>query len=198
LAPATARAARAHAFVDPWLERVLPPRETSPRRLHAAMHEAVWSGGAGRAPSLLSRLVAGNEGAGESELGGRFAAALALVQCAGAAQADGRGTAILAGDALLTLAFETLARAPAADAGVAMRLMSLLAAATGSAHGIIGAEAEGRPTAALFRAAAMGGAVLAGIEGDLEHWARLGERAGQAVPPGGVLDLAAVERLDLI
>ena len=106
----------------------------------------------------------------------------------------GQATAILVGDALLTLAFETLANAPVRRAPVAFRLMGLLTAATGSSHGVIGGQAlelEPHPveleiyhrhkTAALFRAAAAGGAICCGADADVSRWARIGELIGCAL-----------------
>ena len=150
----------------------------------------------------------------DDELVGRFCAALELVHCASLAQDDlpcfddaetrrgapachiehGAATAILAGDALLALAFETLARAPSARAADSGRLIALLAAAVGSTEGVIGGQAlELEPvvnlaryhrykTAALFRAAAEGGAIAAGAApGDVDRAAHLGELFGCAV-----------------
>jgi geranylgeranyl diphosphate synthase, type II len=195
--------AEAHAFVEDWLVRALPPRDAPPRRLHCAMHEAVFPGGR-RARPLLCRLVADLHGGGDSELVGRFAAALELVHCASRVQDDpqshaahGQATVILAGDALLTLAFETLANAPAHAASIGFRLLGLLASATGGAHGVIGAQAmelEPSPgegdvarrlqTVALLRAAAIGGAILGGADGETARWARVGELVGLALRAG--------------
>jgi farnesyl diphosphate synthase len=160
--------------------RVLPPADAPPRRLHAAMHAAVFPGkasngsgasnggagtGTGGARALVCPSLAKLHG-GAGELAGRFAAAVELIGCAARVHAEladlpdddrRRASAILAGDALLTLAFETLAHAPPDDAPLALRLMSLLAAATGSAHGVIGGD-----DAALARAASAGAALLAG------------------------------------
>lgn len=181
------RLLQAHAFVEDWLLRVLPPRDAAPRRLHCAMHEAVFAGDRGARP-MICPLVAERIGGGDDELVGRFSAALELVHCAARVQDDaqshdvhGQATAILAGDALLTLAFATLAHAPARVAPVAFRLMGVLATATGGSHGVIGARAMDRETVALFRAAAVGGAILGGAESDSDRWARVGERVGAAV-----------------
>jgi geranylgeranyl diphosphate synthase type II len=195
------RLAEAHAFVEDWLARVLPPRDAPPRRLHCAMHEAVFPAGRRTLP-MLCRLVADVHGGGDSELVGRFAAALELVHCASRVQDDlqshaahGQATAILIGDALLTLAFETLANAPAQET-IAFRLMGLLASATGGSHGVICAQAmelERSPdedvprrlaTVALLRAAAIGGAIISGADGETAHWARVGELVGEAVRSG--------------
>jgi geranylgeranyl diphosphate synthase type II len=177
------------------------------------MHDAVFPGGR-RARPILCRLVADRYGNGDHEMVGRFAAAIELVHCASLVQDDlpcfddaatrrgmpachvvyGAATAILVGDALLTLAFETLANAPSRRAPVAFRLMGLLTSATGSSHGVIGGQAlelEPHPveleiyhrhkTAALFRAAAAGGAIICGAESDVPRWARVGELIGCAL-----------------
>jgi geranylgeranyl diphosphate synthase type II len=72
--------------------------------------------------------------------------------------------------------------------------MGLLTAATGSSHGVIGGQAlelEPHPveleiyhrhkTAALFRAAAAGGALCCGADNDVSRWARIGELIGCAL-----------------
>ena len=205
--------ARAQSFVEEWLMRALPTRDAPPARLHGAMHDAVFPGGR-RARPLLCRLVADSYGGGDDEMVGRLAASLELVHCASLVQDDlpcfddagtrrglpachvvyGPATAILVGDALLALAFETMANAPARRAPVAFRLMGLLTAAAGSSHGVIGGQAlelEPHPveleiyhrhkTAALFRAAAAGGAICCGVEADVSRWARIGELIGCAL-----------------
>ena len=202
-----------HAFVEEWLLRALPPRDAPPTRLHGAMHDAVFPGGR-RARPLLCRLVAERYGAADDEMVGRMAAAVELVHCASLVQDDlpcfdnaptrrglpsshvvyGEATAILVGDALLTLAFETLSNAPVRKAQIAFRLMGVLTAATGSSNGIIGGQAlelephaldlghyHRQKTAALFRAAAAGAAICCGAEPDVSRWARLGELMGCAL-----------------
>ncbi len=204
---------QARSFVDEWLLRVLPEREKPPSRLHDAMKYAVIPGG-GRARPLLCRLVADVYGGGDEELVGRMAAAVELVHCASLVQDDlpcfddasmrrgrpvchkeyGEATAILVGDALLTLAFETLANAAPRQAATAFRLVHLLTNATGSENGIIGGQAlelephevdlhlyHRQKTAALFRAAAAGGAICCGVESEVARWARIGELIGVAL-----------------
>jgi geranylgeranyl diphosphate synthase type II len=203
----------ARASVEEWLLRVLPAREIPPTRLHDAMKSAVIPGG-GRARPLLCRLVADVYGGGDDELVGRMAAAVELVHCASLVQDDlpcfddaairrgrpvchkeyGEATAILVGDALLTLAFETLANASPSRASTAFRLIGLLTSATGSSNGVIGGQAleleplevdlgmyHRQKTAALFRAAAAGGAICCGEEAEVSRWARIGELIGVAL-----------------
>ena len=204
--------ARCQATVEEWLGRVLPPRDLPPTRLHAAMYDAVFPGGR-RARPLLCMLIAERYGHFDDELVCRMAAAVELVHCASLVQDDlpcfddadtrrglpachkvyGESTAILVGDALLTLAFETLAAAPPSRSASAFRLLGLLTSAAGSQHGIIGGQAlelepgveithyHRQKTAALFRAAAAGAAVAARVETDVARWARVGELIGCAL-----------------
>jgi geranylgeranyl diphosphate synthase type II len=221
--------AQAHVFVEEWLLRVLPTRDAPPARLHGAMHDAVFPGGR-RARPLLARLVADRYGHGEDELVGRLAAAVELVHCASLVQDDlpqfddaatrrgqpachvvyGQATAILVGDALLTLAFETLANAPARRAPVAFRLVGVLTAAAGSSQGVIGGQAlelEPHPveleiyhrhkTAALFRAAAAGAAICSGADSDVSRWARVGELIGCALQLRDDIDDVGAAAVDI-
>jgi geranylgeranyl diphosphate synthase, type II len=108
----------------------------------------------------------------------------------------GEAAAILAGDALLTLAFETLATAPVStDRRVAM--IGEIAGAAGTVNGMVGGqvadlEAEGKQvnpemleyihrskTAALIRASVTAGALSAGASGeDTQRLRRFGEAIG--------------------
>jgi geranylgeranyl diphosphate synthase type II len=205
-------AEEARTFIEDWLDRVLPVPGTPPARLHVAMREAVFPGGKRARPGLV-RLVAETYSAGDRELVGRMAAAVELVHCASLVHDDlpafdnaaerrgkpschamfGEATGILVGDALLTLAFESLAGAPEEDAVLAMQLVRLLAEATGSRAGIIGGQGlelqtnvdvntyHAQKTSALFRAAAAGGALAAGRPDEMARWARFGELIGRAL-----------------
>jgi geranylgeranyl diphosphate synthase type II len=107
-------------------------------------------------------------------------------------------TAILAGDALLTLAFETLANAPIEPAR-RVAILSHVAASAGTVNGMVGGqvadiEAEGRSilpaeleyihrskTAALIRASVVAGAIGGGAsDKDVERLKRFGETIGWA------------------
>src|SRR5690606_25444397 len=95
--------------------------------------------------------------------------------------AYGEATAVLAGDALLALAFETLAAAPAHEPAHVVAALRELAHAAGAAQ-LVGGQADDlafdrarvdtawvdavhrRKTAALFAAAVTGGARLAGAD----------------------------------
>src|SRR2546429_7381913 len=110
----------------------------------------------------------------------------------------GEAIAILAGDALLTLAFETVGATPAAAERRAA-ILSEVAAAAGTINGMVGGqvadiEAEGKPvdpqmleyihrskTAALIRASITAGALCAGAASeDVNRLRRFGETIGWA------------------
>lgn len=107
-------------------------------------------------------------------------------------------TAILAGDALLTLAFETLANAPI-DAARRVAILSHVGASAGTVWGMVGGqvadiEAEGRTieaaeleyihrskTAALIRASVVAGAIGGGADDEnIARMKRFGETIGWA------------------
>lgn len=102
----------------------------------------------------------------------------------------GEPLAVLAGDAMIVLAFETLARAASAAPERLGRLIEIVARGAGSPHGIIAGQAweseERIPiityrrakTAALFEAAAAAGAVSAGADG--APYLLFGQRIGEA------------------
>jgi geranylgeranyl diphosphate synthase, type II len=110
----------------------------------------------------------------------------------------GEAIAILAGDALLTLAFETLAKSPI-DPQRGIQIVSEVARAAGTVHGMIGGqvadlEAERKPielmalefihrskTAALIRTSIVAGAIAGGAEEqDVERLRSFGEYIGWA------------------
>jgi geranylgeranyl diphosphate synthase type II len=110
----------------------------------------------------------------------------------------GEATAILAGDALLTLAFESLANA-SIDPGRRVAILSHVAASAGTVNGMVGGqvadlEAEGRAiqpadleyihrskTAALIRASVVSGAIGGGAaDDDIARLKRFGETIGWA------------------
>lgn len=111
----------------------------------------------------------------------------------------GDAMAILAGDALLTLAFEVLSKLPDCPDTVRIALVRELAVASGTVGGMIGGQVndiqgEGKkPTAelldsihraktgALLRASVRMGAIYAGATAaQLDHLTRFGEHAGLA------------------
>jgi geranylgeranyl diphosphate synthase type II len=111
----------------------------------------------------------------------------------------GEAMAILAGDALLTLAFEVLAKADGVDDAGRARMVAELATASGTVGGMIGGqvndlEGEGKApdpsllesihrakTGALLRASLRLGAIFAGAApAQYDALSRFGEHAGLA------------------
>ena len=213
-----ARFSSYRTLVDRELRRLMPRPRTRPARLHQAMHYALFGPGKRLRP-ILTMLAA--EGFSiRPERAAPVAAAFELVHSYSLVHDDlpcmddddfrrGRptchkqfdeATAVLAGDALLTLAFETLARAgerAKIPADRALKLVLELATAAGSA-GLIGGqvddlEAEGRQvslreltsihrrkTGELFTASLRAGAILGGAkDGELARLTRFGHLFGQ-------------------
>ncbi len=185
------------ALVDAELHRLVPPEATAPETIHRAMRYSLFAGGKRIRPILCieAARAAGDDGNGVVSA----ACALELIHTYSLIHDDlpaldnddyrrgkltnhkvfGEAMAILAGDALLTLAFEVLAKldiAPERRAG----LVAELATASGTVGGMIGGqvadlEGEGqRPdarlletihrakTGALLRASLRMGALYAG------------------------------------
>jgi geranylgeranyl diphosphate synthase type II len=123
----------------------------------------------------------------------------------------GEALAILAGDALLTRAFQIVSEMDGLDAGRQVRILRELSQASGTVNGMIGGqvadlEAEGRPvveenlhyihrskTAALIRASVRVGGILGGAsEAQLAALSRYGEQIGLAFQiVDDVLDVVA-------
>lgn len=152
-APFSAWCARAETA----LELALPPSTSSPQRLHAAMRHAVLNGGKRMRPLLV--YATGTALGAAPETLDAAATAVELIHCYSLVHDDlpamdddalrrgqptvhvafDEATAILAGDALQTLAFETLAAAPQ-PASQRVAMLAELARASGVA-GMCGGQA---------------------------------------------------------
>ncbi|SEP55655.1 geranylgeranyl diphosphate synthase, type II [Loktanella sp. DSM 29012] len=181
----------------------------APTRLAAALDYATAPGGARIRPTILLS-VARACGDDAPPLADAAAAALELIHCASLVHDDlpcfddadtRRGKpsvhrayseplAVLAGDSLIVMGFQTLARAAAQHPARAVALIDSLATRTGMPDGICagqGWESEETidlaayhrsKTGALFIAATTMGAIAAGQEA--EPWEELGDRIGEA------------------
>ncbi|MDJ0628143.1 MAG: polyprenyl synthetase family protein [Rhodobacter sp.] len=183
--------------------------QAAPPKLAAALDYAVAPGGARIRPTicLSVALACGDD---MPELSNAAAAALELIHCASLVHDDlpcfddadiRRGKpsvhrayseplALLTGDSLIIMAFDTLARAGDAEARRALELVRILSNRSGMPNGICagqGWESEEMvdlsayhcaKTGALFIAATQMGAVAAGQEA--EPWYELGARIGEA------------------
>lgn len=205
---------RGSAMADAALERLLPAAQQHPTSIHQAMRHSVFAGGKRLRPILCmeaGRMVAGSLPDGIDEVG----AALEMLHTYSLIHDDlpaldnddlrrgrptchkafGEATAILAGDALQTQAYDVLAQVRCA-AEARVRIIAEIAHATGTIDGMIGGqvvdlEAEHtRPdaatldyihhakTAALITASLVAGGMYAG--GDVDTITRL-RKFGQAI-----------------
>ncbi|HSE91902.1 MAG TPA: farnesyl diphosphate synthase [Methylomirabilota bacterium] len=205
-------------LVDEALERFLPPDDAPPPAVHRAMRYSVMAGGKRLRPILV---IAGAEAVGGgSDTVLPTACALELIHTYSLIHDDlpamddddyrrgrptshkvfGEAMAILAGDALLTLAFRlvadnaTLVRDPGTICAVVAEIAT--AAGTGGMVGgqVVDIESEGKTvtaetldyihthkTAALIRVALRSGALLAGAPpAELQAITTTGERLGLA------------------
>src|SRR6476469_6209422 len=188
-------------LTDAALERLLPAADQRPSSIHQAMRHSVFAGGKRLRPILCmeaGRMLAGSLPPGIEGLG----AALEMLHTYSLIHDDlpaldnddlrrgrptchkvfGEAMAILAGDSLLTLAFQVLSQLTDVDADRKIRLIEELSTASGTVGGMIGGqvhdiEGEGKtPTpelleaihrakiGALLRASVRMGAIYAGAD----------------------------------
>jgi geranylgeranyl diphosphate synthase type II len=184
--------------VDEELDRLIPKESESPQRVHSAIRWSVFAGGKRFRPGLLIA-VGQTFGAPPDHLL-RTACALEMIHTYSLIHDDlpsmddddlrrGRATchvkfdeatAILAGDALQALAFQTIAEDENLDPLLGIRLVAEVARAAGVPEGMVAGQAldleaesrevsadeletiHHRKTGALIRAAARCGAMIAG------------------------------------
>jgi geranylgeranyl pyrophosphate synthase len=188
---------QARKLVDSQLDLLLPAESASPVNIHAAIRWSVFAGGKRFRPSLL--LAVGETFGAARESLVTTACSLEMIHTYSLVHDDlpsmdnddlrrgrptchvrfGEATAILAGDALLTLAFKTVAQDAKLSATQRALLISEIAAAAGTPDGMVAGqaydlEAEARnvaanelekihrlKTGALITAAARCGAIIA-------------------------------------
>jgi geranylgeranyl diphosphate synthase type II len=202
--------------VDALLERLLPSETTRPCSIHQAMRYSVFAGGKRIRPILCletARIFTSDvTPALHPSCAIEFIHTYSLIHDDLPALDNddlrrgkptchkkfGEATAILAGDALLTLAFETIGGAPV-DAARGVAMVKEVATAAGTVNGMVGGqvadlEAERQriepkmlefihrsKTAALIRAAVTAGALCAGAsDEDVARLRRFGESIGWA------------------
>jgi geranylgeranyl diphosphate synthase type II len=207
----------ASSQIDKELDRLLPPADNFPPSIHAAMRYSVLAGGKRLRPILCleaGRLLGGEEGTLV-----RLGSALELIHTYSLIHDDlpaldnddlrrgkptshrafGESIAILAGDALLTLAFEILSSPGPPPEACKLRVIHELAHALGTEGGMIGGQVidlrmagqktdsrtleyiHSAKTGAFIRAAVRCGALYAqGGDEDLTRLTTYGEKAGLA------------------
>jgi geranylgeranyl diphosphate synthase, type II len=212
--------AQQQRLVDSELDRLVPPETAAPETIHRAMRYSLFAGGKRIRPILCieaARTVSGSPD-GAIDEASAAACSLELIHTYSLIHDDlpaldnddyrrgkltnhkvfGEAMAILAGDSLLTLAFQVLAQL-SASGDCKARLILELSTASGTVGGMIGGqvadlEGEGKPpdarlletihrakTGALLRASLRLGAIYAGATE--EQYAALscyGEHVGLA------------------
>ena len=187
--------------VDASLDRLMPAASAEPPSIHEAMRYSVFAGGKRIRPILClesARIFHADVASAHYP-----ACAIEFIHTYSLIHDDlpaldnddlrrgkptnhkkfGEATAILAGDALLTLAFETIATTPV-DSGRRVAMLTEISKSAGTVNGMVGGqvadlEAEGKPanaktleyihlskTAALIRASVTSGALCAGAAND--------------------------------
>lgn len=203
--------------VDAWLDRLLPAESETPEIIHQAMRYSIFAGGKRLRP-ILTIAVGEAFGVSEQELM-PVACALEMIHTYSLIHDDlpamdndelrrgmptchvkfGEAMAILAGDALLTQAFLTLADYETSHPERKAHVISEVAHAAATSKALIGGQVldmqfEGKPitgpqleeihrgkTGALIRCAVLAGAILGGASAaELNAVAVYGEKAGLA------------------
>src|SRR5580692_6332611 len=202
-----------HAAIEAALEKLLPAESTPPASIHRAMRYSVFAGSKRIRPILCYETAKLFDSDASAAI--QVGCALEFIHTYSLIHDDlpaldnddlrrgkatnhkvfGEAIAILAGDALLTLAFQTLANS-AIEPARRVAILSHVAASAGTVDGMVGGqvadlEAEGRAilpaeleyihrskTAALIRASVVSGAIGGGA--DDENVARL-KRFGETI-----------------
>jgi geranylgeranyl diphosphate synthase type II len=190
--------ARCRLLVDERLDQLVPAEAVAPASVHTALRWSLFAGGKRFRPALL--LATGSAFGATHHTLISTACALEMIHTYSLIHDDlpsmddddlrrghptchvrfGEATAILAGDVLQTLAFQTIAEDEGLSAGVRVRLVSEVARASGTPDGMVAGQvydlnAESREvtsaelerihrhkTGALICAAARAGAIIAG------------------------------------
>jgi len=209
------RLAARQAQVDARLQELLPPPTQRPESIHQAMRHSVFAGGKRVRPILCLETAAAVNAEGQPPLD--LACALECIHTYSLIHDDlpaldnddfrrgvptchkafGEAIAILAGDALLTLAFQILATSRHASGERLTQLIEEIASAAGTVNGMIGGqvvdlESERKvvdastleyihrsKTGALLGISVRSGAIFAGAIGaDLDLFTTFGRQVG--------------------
>jgi len=183
--------------------------KTAPQNLQKALHHSIFPGGARIRPQLCLA-VATACGDDDPALSTAAASAIELLHCASLVHDDlpcfdnalvrrgqasvhaafGERVAVLAGDALIVLAFQYVASCSMRSPLRLAPVLRTIAASVGAPHGIVAGQAweceskvqlkqyQKEKTGSLFEAATAAGAQAAGADAD--SWKPLGEWLGEA------------------
>jgi len=215
--------------VDECLARLLPAESEAPPTIHGAMRYSLFAGGKRVRPILVLAVGESLGGAREALL--HLGAAIEMIHTYSLIHDDlpaldnddlrrgrptchkvfGEAMAILAGDALMTRAYQVLAELPEVQDATRLAIIREIAYATGTVEGMIGGQvadlqAEGRPidagvleyihrskTGALLTACIRSAALAAGANGQqLAALTEFGNRIGLAFQiVDDILDMTA-------
>jgi geranylgeranyl diphosphate synthase type II len=194
--------ATCRAVIDVELDRLLPKETVEPTQVHQAIRWSMFAGGKRFRPALL--LATGQTFGAMPEALGRTACALEMIHTYSLIHDDlpsmddddlrrgrptchvkfGEATAILAGDALLTRAFQTVAEDARLAPELRVKLIAELAGSAGTPEGMVAGQAldlaaewrdvsgeeleriHHQKTGALICAAVRCGAMIAGASDD--------------------------------
>jgi geranylgeranyl pyrophosphate synthase len=190
------------SVIDAELDKLIPQESEEPHSLHAAIRWSVFAGGKRFRPALL--LAVGQTFAAQTETLIRAASAIEMIHTYSLIHDDlpsmddddlrrgratchvkfGEATAILAGDGLQTLAFQTIAEDEGLSSELRVQLIAELARAAGTPGGMVAGQAldldaesrevtsdevsriHSHKTGALIYTAARAGALIARATGD--------------------------------
>ncbi len=208
---------RKSALVDQWLDRLLPGEDAPPSEIHQAMRYSVFAGGKRLRPILT--IATGETLSAPEQALLPAACALEMIHTYSLIHDDlpamdndslrrghptchvvfGEAIAILAGDALLTQAFRSLAETDALRPEKKVQVIAEVAQAAGTVRALIGGQVldlryEGKEvdqvqldeihrakTGALIRCAVRVGALIGeASDKELELFTTYGEKAGLA------------------
>ena len=206
-------------LIDAALDRFTPAATDPPATIHRAMRHSLFAGGKRIRPILCIAASGAISKESDSDVVMRAASSLEMIHTYSLIHDDlpaldnddfrrgkptchkvfGEAMAILAGDALFTLAIQTLARMEGSDPARTVALIRELSMASGTVEGMIGGqvidiESERLPptvelldsihrakTGALLRASVRMGGIAAGGDGaQIDALSRYGERVGLA------------------
>jgi geranylgeranyl pyrophosphate synthase len=208
IAEARAFLSRVRAVVDEKLDRLVPAEHVEPVSLHAAIRWSLFAGGKRLRPALV---VATGETCGASrEKLLATACAFELVHTYSLVHDDlpsmddddlrrgrptchvrfGEATAILAGDALQSLAFQTIAEDEELDARSRVRVLAELARAAGTPAGMV--AGQGLDLAAESRSG------VSAEELDLIHERKTGAMITSAARCGAIIARANDHELEAV
>lgn len=203
------------SLVDRRLDELVPSDDTEPHKLHSAIRWSLFAGGKRFRPALL--IATGRAFGSSDERLLTTAAAIEMIHTYSLIHDDlpsmddddlrrgratchirfGEATATLAGDALQSLAFQSIANDGSLTESLRLRLIGMIAEASGTPSGMVAGQqrdldAEGhdagleqteqihrRKTGALIAAAGRAGAMIAGADGSaIESIQRFSEHLG--------------------